>query len=233
MDTIRYVLALVIWATIPPAFLYWYLIHPFAGYWRRVGPARTYLVVVPITVLLMGMLVRWRAPVAGTDLGENWALFYTGLGLWGTAIFMERRIRKHLDFRTLAGVPELRPLREGGREPGAPTAAPAPSDAPPETGAQGPGEDRHGEPTLLTEGMYARMRHPRYVSVFVATVGWSLMANHGAAYAVTAALIPLILVLVHLEERELVERFGDAYRAYQARVPALLPRIRGRGNSQA
>jgi len=86
---------------------------------------------------------------------------------------------------------------------------------------------------LLTEGMYARMRHPRYVSVFVATVGWSLMANHGAAYAVTAALIPLILVLVHLEERELVERFGDAYRAYQARVPALLPRIRGRGNSQA
>lgn len=196
MDTIRYVAAVVVWATVPPAFFYWYLIHPFAGYWRAQGPARTYLVVIPFSLLFMGALFRWRGPVEGTDLGENWALFYSGLILWGASIFMERRIRRHLDFKTLAGVPELRAARAG--------------DPP---------------PILLDQGMYALVRHPRYVTVFVATLGWSLMANHGAAYVMVAALVPAILVLVRLEERELVERFGDAYRAYQARVPALIPRL--------
>ena len=75
--------------------------------------------------------------------------------------------------------------------------------------------------------MYARMRHPRYVSVFVGSLGWSMMANNGAAYGVVAVLIPLLLGLVHLEERELVDRFGDRYRAYRARVPALIPRWKG------
>ena len=195
MDTIRYVLAVVVWATIPPGFLYWYVIHPFAGYWRKVGPTRTHLVVAPFAILVMGMLIRWRGPVDGSDLGENWLVFYCGFVLWIAAFLMERRIRKHLDLKTLAGIPELRA-----------------SDA--------------AEPQrLLDQGIYARMRHPRYVSVFIATLGWSLMSNHGTSYGVTAALVPMILVLVRMEERELVERFGDAYRAYQARVPALVPRF--------
>ena len=45
---------------------------------------------------------------------------------------------------------------------------------------------------LLDEGIYARMRHPRYVSVFIGTLGWSLMSNHGTSYGVTAALVPMI-----------------------------------------
>lgn len=203
MDTIRYVLAVVVWATVPPAFLYWYLIHPFASYWRTVGPARTYMVVLPFTLLLMGMLLRWRGPVAGTDLGENWALFYSGIVLWGAAILLERRIRKQLDFKTLAGVPELR--------------------AP----------DTEGPPQrFLEDGVYGVVRHPRYAAVFLGTLGWSLMSNYGAAYAVVVALVPGILALVWLEEKELEERFGDAYRAYRARVPAFIPRP-GRGASRA
>jgi len=200
MDTIRYMLAVVIWATIPPAFLYWYLIHPFAGYWRTVGPARTFLVVGPVCVVLMGALVRWRGPVAGTDLGENWALFYAGLLLWVSAYFMERKIRRHLDFKTLAGVPELR--------------TPGESDDP---------------PVLLDEGIYGLMRHPRYVSVFLGTLGWSMMSNYGTSYAMTVSLIPAILVLVWLEEKELEDRLGDAYLDYKARVPAFIPRVHRQG----
>lgn len=196
MDTLRYVLAVVVWATIPPAFFFWFLIHPFAEYWRGVGPARTYLVVGPVCLVLLGVLARWRGPVAGSDLGENWLIFYAGIGLWITSAFMERRIRRHLDFKTLAGVPELKPL----------------------------GADER--PRLLDEGPYARVRHPRYVSVFVGTLGWAMMSNHGAAYGVAAAIVPAILLLVRLEERELLERFGDTYRQYQALVPALVPRLR-------
>jgi protein-S-isoprenylcysteine O-methyltransferase Ste14 len=197
MDTIRYVLALVVWATVPPAFFYWYLIHPFAGYWRTVGPARTYMVVVPVTVLMMGALLRWRGPVAVTDLGENWAVFYAGLVLYGAAIFMERRLRRHLDFKTLAGLPELRP--------------------------RGPGETGG---ILLDQGMYGLVRHPRYVSVFLGTLGFSMMSNHGTSYAVVVAL-------VWLEEKELEDRLGDAYRDYRTRVPAFIPRMeRGRRPSR-
>ena len=52
------------------------------------------------------------------------------------------------------------------------------------------------------------------------------MANHGATYVVTALLVPLVWGLIVLEERELVERFGDRYLEYRTRVPALLPRAR-------
>jgi protein-S-isoprenylcysteine O-methyltransferase Ste14 len=194
MDTFRTVLAVVVWATIPPAFLYWYLIHPFAGYWRSVGPARTYLVVAPVCLLLLGVLLRWHGPVDASDLGTHWGLFYGGLLLWIASMAMERRIRKHLDFKTLAGVPELRTRQTDH------------------------------EPRLLDQGIYARVRHPRYLAVFIGTVGWAMMANHGATYLVALALIPMIWGLVVLEERELVDRFGDAYRDYRARVPALVPR---------
>jgi protein-S-isoprenylcysteine O-methyltransferase Ste14 len=195
MDTFRYVLAVVIWTTIPPAFLYWYLIHPFIGYWRTVGPVRTWLVVIPVCLLAAGVLLRGRGPVAATDLGTNWALFYLGLGLWGASILVERQIRKQLDFRTLTGTPELRPA------------------------------SRDEERKLLDQGIYGRVRHPRYLAVFVGSLGWSMMANHGATYGLAALLVPLILGLIVLEERELMDRFGDRYRDYRRRVPAIVPRF--------
>jgi protein-S-isoprenylcysteine O-methyltransferase Ste14 len=193
MDTFRYVLAVVLWATVPPAFLYWYLIHPFADYWRTVGPARTYLVVGAACLLAIGMLLRWNGPVAPTDLGQNFPLFYGGLILWIATIFLERRVRKQLDFRTLAGVPELRP--------------------------HPPGEAPH----LLHDGIYARLRHPRYLSAFLGVVAWSMMANYGIGYALAVLMIPAMWGLIRLEERELEERFGEAYREYRERVPALIP----------
>ena len=42
------------------------------------------------------------------------------------------------------------------------------------------------------------------------------------------AAIPIGLVLVRFEERELVGRFGDAYRSYQRDVPRFVPHRRSR-----
>ena len=50
MDTVRYVIALLIVITLPFSFLFWLLIHPFAGFWRRLGPAITYTVVTVIGI---------------------------------------------------------------------------------------------------------------------------------------------------------------------------------------
>lgn len=238
MDTIRYVLAVLIWATFPPAVLFWYLVHPFVGYWRRVGgPAQTYLVVGPICLLVVGVLLRWN-PVAGTDLGMNPFLFGAGFSLWIGSWFIERKVRKQLDFRTLAGVPELRwqstempriPTIDEfiGEDDGAPRAA-AHEEAATSDDGEGhePAEEREAaDPRgrLLQEGIYARVRHPRYAAVMIGIWGWAAMSNHGTSYLIAALLIPALVGVIHFEERELVDRFGGAYREYRDRVPALIP----------
>ena len=39
-------------------------------------------------------------------------------------------------------------------------------------------------------------------------------------------MVPILHLVVLLEERELLERFGDAYRDYAGRVPRYVPRLR-------
>lgn len=76
---------------------------------------------------------------------------------------------------------------------------------------------------LLTEGIYGRIRHPRYVSLFLISVAVALFAN----YLVTWILLPLIGAALAgvalLEERELRKAFGEEYERYCARVPRFIP----------
>ena len=78
---------------------------------------------------------------------------------------------------------------------------------------------------LLSEGLYARMRHPRYVAVILGVTAWALFTN----YLVMYLLIPLttigLLLVASLEERELARRFGDEYADYRRRVPMFVPRF--------
>lgn len=88
----------------------------------------------------------------------------------------------------------------------------------PELSGQEPGK-------LLQDGIYGVVRHPRYLSAGVGLIVNLLIANYAGLYLlVLAALLPGYLML-RLEERELVQRFGDRYRDYQARVPQLIPRL--------
>jgi methanethiol S-methyltransferase len=79
--------------------------------------------------------------------------------------------------------------------------------------------------TLLTEGAYAWVRHPRYAEVLLGCLGYALVSNYLAAYGVTAFLALSIAVLIPMEERELAERFGPAYEEYRRRVPTIMPRL--------
>lgn len=79
---------------------------------------------------------------------------------------------------------------------------------------------------LITTGPYARLRHPRYVQVALALLGYALIANYLAAYLVFAAWLVVMYPLVLLEERELCQRFGEAYDAYCRQVPRFIPRLR-------
>jgi protein-S-isoprenylcysteine O-methyltransferase Ste14 len=81
--------------------------------------------------------------------------------------------------------------------------------------------------TLVTEGVYARLRHPRYMQLLIALIGYALIANYLAAYIVVALWIPAIYIIVLLEERELRDHFGKAYEDYCRRVPKFIPKLKG------
>jgi hypothetical protein len=87
---------------------------------------------------------------------------------------------------------------------------------------------RGGE--LLTEGMYAVIRHPRYMEMLLGVLGWALAANYLATYILFILGIPTVYLVVILEERELRARFGVAYEEYCRRVPRFMPRL-GAGRS--
>jgi protein-S-isoprenylcysteine O-methyltransferase Ste14 len=77
----------------------------------------------------------------------------------------------------------------------------------------------------ITEGIYARIRHPRYVQMTLALWGYALIANYPAAYGAFLLWCAGIYAVVILEERELRARFGEAYQEYCRRVPRFVPRF--------
>jgi protein-S-isoprenylcysteine O-methyltransferase Ste14 len=78
---------------------------------------------------------------------------------------------------------------------------------------------------LNTTGPYAALRHPLYAGNALLVGGLLLIAHAPWAYALGAAAFALMLgLIVPAEERRLAERFGDAWRAWAARVPAFFPR---------
>jgi protein-S-isoprenylcysteine O-methyltransferase Ste14 len=79
---------------------------------------------------------------------------------------------------------------------------------------------------LITDGIYARIRHPRYVQLLMALIGYALVANYLASYLAVALWVPGIYVIVRLEEKELRLHFGESYELYCRSVPRFLPRWR-------
>ena len=85
----------------------------------------------------------------------------------------------------------------------------------------------HGQP-LVTGGIYARIRHPRYLQMLIAYLGYAFLCNYLATYAVFLSSLLWAYFVARLEERELLDRYGDEYRQYCERVPRFLPHRRER-----
>ncbi len=78
--------------------------------------------------------------------------------------------------------------------------------------------------TLLTEGIYGRIRHPRYVEILFWVAAYAFFANFLGLYLLLVVSVPTIYLIVLLEERELRARFGEEYEEYCRRVPRFVPR---------
>ncbi len=76
---------------------------------------------------------------------------------------------------------------------------------------------------LVLRGPYAVVRHPIYSGLSLAVLGTALVVGE------VRGLVALVLVLTAwrlkwpVEERFMIEQFGDQYRAYMRRVRAIMP----------
>ena len=77
--------------------------------------------------------------------------------------------------------------------------------------------------SLLTEGPYSVVRNPRYIEMVLGVFAYAAFSNYVGPYVLALVSIPLIHMIVILEERELRDRFGSEYDAYLASVPRYWP----------
>ena len=79
--------------------------------------------------------------------------------------------------------------------------------------------------SLLTQGIYGHIRHPRYVEYFVVVLSYAMISNYLAIYVTAVFTFLMIAWIIPQEEQELASRFGEPYEAYRRSVPAVIPRF--------
>jgi protein-S-isoprenylcysteine O-methyltransferase Ste14 len=76
---------------------------------------------------------------------------------------------------------------------------------------------------LVTGGIYRYVRHPISLAVLVYDPGIPLIFSSLYGFLITLALVPLILYRITIEERMLIQKFGDEYRNYMRRTKKIIP----------
>ena len=191
MDNARYLFAVLIVTFLPPGLAWWFIIHPFVAFWRRVGVRGTMALMIVGTIMSVAGLIAVRDRLVLTDLGTHSPLLVLAAALFTVSAWIAIQRKKFLTMSILAGVPEL---EEGGKS-----------------------------GSLLTEGIYGVIRNPRYVEVAIDSLAYGVFANYLGAYVMAIVTVPLIHLVVLLEEKELAARFGEEYEAYRMRVPRYVP----------
>jgi protein-S-isoprenylcysteine O-methyltransferase Ste14 len=78
---------------------------------------------------------------------------------------------------------------------------------------------------LVTTGFYRFIRHPSYLGLFLALLGWFLVFRSWIGFVVCLLLFPLAIPAIRKEERMLADEFGAEYAAYKKRT-WMLPFVR-------
>ena len=135
-DSFRYGIALLCVLTLPFAFGYWFLVHPFVGFWRALGTRISYIILIGMFWVVGATTWPFRGRLLAVEFG-------TGPTLWPLAALAN---------------------------------------------------------------------------------GTALFSNYLASWILLVITVPALLLIVHFEERELRDRFGNAYVEYARRVPRFVPR---------
>lgn len=88
-----------------------------------------------------------------------------------------------------------------------------------------PGLEVRADHALVTNGIYARIRHPMYAAIWISSLAQPLLIHNWiAGFLVVPAFAAMWFLRVPNEEAMMRTRFGAAYNDYCRRAGQLLPR---------
>lgn len=80
------------------------------------------------------------------------------------------------------------------------------------------------EQKLKTDGLYKLVRHPSYFGLLLIMTGFSICMHN--FISILVIVIPILLVInyrIQVEEKVLIDTFGNEYKVYQASTKRLIP----------
>jgi protein-S-isoprenylcysteine O-methyltransferase Ste14 len=82
---------------------------------------------------------------------------------------------------------------------------------------------------LVMHGLYATLRHPSETGLLCVAAGAALLLGSSPALLVFGlAFLPLVVIRVRYEDKDLRSLYGRDYAEYAARVPAIIPSLSNR-----
>ena len=78
---------------------------------------------------------------------------------------------------------------------------------------------------LVTDGVYSRIRHPLYLGEITRNLGFTLILSSMYGFAIVLFGGLFLPFRIEIEERMLLEEFGEEYEEYRKRTKKLIPYI--------
>ena len=77
--------------------------------------------------------------------------------------------------------------------------------------------------TLIKHGFYKHVRHPMYTGGIIVAFSIPVYASSVLGFLVAIMIIPLLIYRMGIEEKMLIEKFGDEYREYIENTKRWIP----------
>jgi protein-S-isoprenylcysteine O-methyltransferase Ste14 len=86
-----------------------------------------------------------------------------------------------------------------------------------------PGRNFENTTKLVTTGLYHYIRHPMYTSLLILGVGMFLKSISWQSIILLIIIIIALYITCKVEEKEMLKKFGDEYKAYISKTKMFIP----------
>ncbi len=107
MELARDIFTLMVVAATPPGIVLWFAIHPFARFWRRLGPGWTYAILMVPVAGFIAAVIAWREQVLAVDFGASPLFMVLAILCLAGGLVIGVKRRRLLTYDILTGFPEL------------------------------------------------------------------------------------------------------------------------------
>jgi protein-S-isoprenylcysteine O-methyltransferase Ste14 len=78
---------------------------------------------------------------------------------------------------------------------------------------------------FVTTGLYSKVRHPQYLGIITATLGFTVTSERPMAWVAWLNMTFLYLLLANSEEKLLERKYKTEFQTYKQQVPFVLPTL--------